>query len=197
VWAPGSVYQPILAAADVGEGRVEFSYSRVLVSTSSLEALSSHAKFNLRDEAGNDCAPSETDFKNARIVFQKDDASYIEKVLNLLIDDTQMDSVLKVAGKVRSVEQFAPASELDYDLALRVVEFLDQTDCEFAGVLVREYLKPDASGRIGTWVQEKRRGELNKYSKDGFWGVGAEKAKDIREHPAPCEELWKRKQQKK
>ena len=32
------------------------------------------------------------------------------------------------------------------------------------------------------------------YSKDGVFGVGAEKAKDLRDHPAPCEELWKRKE---
>ncbi len=60
-----------------------------------------------------------------------------------------------------------------------------------------EYLKPDANGKTGTWAQEKRRGELYKYSKDGVLGIGAEKAKDLREHPTPCEELWKRKQKAK
>jgi hypothetical protein len=175
----------------------DFRIRGILVSTSSLEALASHAKFNLRDEVGNDYAPTEADFEKARIVFQKDDTSYIETVLRLLIEDTAMDTVVKAAAISRTIEPFIPKCELDFDLALRISEFPDQTDCEFAGILVREYLKPDANGKIGTWVQEKRRGELYKYAKDGVLGVGAEKAKDLRDHPTPCEELWKRKQKTK
>jgi hypothetical protein len=47
------------------------------------------------------------------------------------------------------------------------------------------------------WVREKRRNELYKYAKDGVFGVGAEKANALRDHPTPCEELWKRKQKLK
>ncbi len=170
-----------------------FRIRGVLVSTSSLEGLSAHAKFNLRDESGNDASPTENDFEQARIVFQKEDTSYIKKVLTLLVEDTPMDNVAISAAKSRTIEPFEPKNEIDYDLALRINEFPDQTDCEFAGVLVREYLKPDGDGNLGTWVQEKRRGELYKFAKDGVFGVGAEKVKDLRDHPAPCEELWKRK----
>lgn len=171
-----------------------FRIRGVLVSTSSLEGLSVHAKFNLRDEAGNDTAPTEADFECARIVFQKEDTSYIEKVLRLLVEDTPMDIVSIAAAKGRRAELFVPKGELDFDLALRMSEYPDQTDCELAGALIRDYLKPDANGKLGACVQERRQGELYKYAKNGMLGIGAEKVKDLRDHPTPCEELWMRKQ---
>jgi hypothetical protein len=72
-------------------------------------------------------------------------------------------------------------------------EVPEQTDCELAGTLLREYLKPDAQGKLGAFVRKRRRGELFEYAKDGVMGVGAETVKDLRDHPTPCEELWKRK----
>lgn len=174
--------------------KCNFRIRGVLVSTSSLEGLSSHAKFNLRDEAGNDAAPTEADFERARIVFQKEDSSYIGKVLRLLVEDTPMDQVLIAAARGRTAESFLPVGELDFDLALRRNEYPDQTDCELAGALIRDYLKPDAGGKFGANVQEKRQGELYKYARNGVLGFGAEKVKDLRDHPTPCEELWRRKQ---
>ena len=174
-----------------------FRIRGVLVSTSSLEGLSNHAKFSLRDESGNDAAPTEADFERARIVFQKDSASYIEKVLRLLIEDTPMDAIAIAAASAQTSELFIPRNELEFDIALRMDESPEQTDCELAGALVREYLKPDAQGKFGGWVRAKRRNELYKYAKYGVLGIGAEKVKDLRDHSSPCEELWKRKMKTK
>lgn len=55
------------------------------------------------------------------------------------------------------------------------------------------YLRPDANGQHGTWAARNRRLQLMDYALDGKWGLGSEKASDIRDHPAPCSELWKRK----
>jgi hypothetical protein len=171
-----------------------FRIRGVLVSTSSLESLSFHAKFNLRDEAGNDAAPTEADFERGRIVFQKEESSYIEKVLRLLVEDTPMDEALIAAATAKITESSVPEGELDFDLALRMSEYPDQTDCELAGALIRDYLKPDADGKFGVSVQKKRQGELYNYAKNGLLGFGSEKVKDLRDHPTPCEELWRRKQ---
>jgi hypothetical protein len=186
-----SYEQPVIWEAE----KWAFRIRGVLVSTSSLDGLTSQAKFNLRNESGSDAAPTEADFERARIVFQKEDTSYIEKVLRLLLEDTPMDKVAIAAAVARRADSLVPKSELEFDLALRMRESPEQTDCELAGALVREYLKPDAQGKLGAWVRERRQGELYKYAKDGLLGVGAEKVKDLRDHPTPCEELWKRKGQ--
>jgi hypothetical protein len=79
-------------------------------------------------------------------------------------------------------------------VAVIACNYPDQTDCELAGALIRDYLKPDADGKFGANAQEKRQGKLYKYAKNGMPGIGAEKVKDLRDHPTHCEELWMRKQ---
>jgi hypothetical protein len=110
-----------------------------------------------------------------------------------LVEDTPMDSVLTKAVVALNRMDFSPKDEVDFDLALRADEAEEQTECEFVDALVREYLKPDTQGYLGGWVRERRQAELYKHAKDGVLGVGAEKVKDLRDHPRPCEELWRRK----
>jgi ATP-dependent Clp protease ATP-binding subunit ClpA len=82
--------------------------------------------------------------------------------------------------------------ELEHDLALRHDEH-SQTESEFVASLIRDYLKQDDKGQHGSWAIKNRKRQLMDYAAEGKWGFGAEKVSDIRDHPAPCEELWKRK----
>jgi hypothetical protein len=84
--------------------------------------------------------------------------------------------------------------EVDYDLLLRRQDAPDGTETALLGALLRDYLKPDAAGLFGGNVRKRRRIELLDYARKGRLGLGAEKAADMAGHPAPCEELWKRKQ---
>lgn len=197
-----TIYMPHVVNLQLGEEGEALEYEGeewtfrvrgVLVSTSSLESLTAHAKFKLRDEMGNGVAPTEDDFRRARIVFQRDDVSYIDSVLDLLLHDTGMDKIVAAAAHLHhSPDTFALGDEVSYDLALRLDES-EQSETEFVGALLEDYLKPDSTGRLGACVQRNRRSHLLDYAKEGILGLGAEKASLIRENPTPCAELWSRK----
>ena len=166
----------------------------VLVSTSSFANLSAQAKFNLNDEDGKLVTPTEADFKRGRIVFQKVDTSYIDEVLQLLTEDSAVDHLLSRSALLfDNSAYFIPSGEFEHDLALRHQENT-QTESEFIAALIRDYTKPDSKGVYGSWASKNRRRQLMDYAAEGKWGFGAEKVSDIRDHPSPCQELWKRKQ---
>jgi hypothetical protein len=170
-----------------------FRIRGLLVSTSSFASLSTQAKFHIHDADGRFVAPSEADFKRARIVFQKPDTAYIDEVLELLTQDTIIDHLLRQSAVLfDSSTHFSPSGEMEHDLALRYDEY-SQTESEFVASLIRDYLKPDDKGQHGSWVIKNRKRQLMDYAAEGKWGFGAEKVPDIRDHSTPCEELWKRK----
>lgn len=174
-----------------------FRVRGVLVSTSSFASLSTQAKFNLYDEDGKLVAPNEADFKRGRIVFQKSNATYIDDVLQLLTVDTDIDHILSRSALLfDNSAYFTPSDELEHDLVLRHDESA-QTESEFVAALMRDYLKPDGRGQHGSWVSKNRRRQLLDYASEGKWGFRGERAADIRDHPTPCQELWKRKKQTK
>lgn len=167
-----------------------FRIRGVLVSTSSFASLSTQAKFNINDADGKFAAPSEADFKRGRIVFQKPDTAYIDDVLELLTQDSAVDHLLSLSALLfDNSTYFTPSGELEHDLALRYDEH-SQTESEFVASLIRDYLKQDDKGQHGSWAIKNRKRQLMDYAAEGEWGFGAEKVSDI---PAPCEELWKRK----
>lgn len=173
-----------------------FRIRGVLVSTSSFASLSTQAKFNINDAEGQTSAPTEADFKRGHIVFQKTDTAYIDDVLELLTQDSDVDHLLSLSALLFDNSMyFTPSGELEHDLALRHDEH-SQTESEFVASLIRDYLRPDDKGQHGSWVIKNRRRQLMDYAAEGKWGFGAEKVSDIRDHPAPCEELWKRKKSK-
>ena len=170
-----------------------FRVRGVLVSTSTFAALTEQAKFHVHDETGKLVAPTEADFKRGRIIFQKTSIAYIKDVLELLTMDSAVDTALqKSAEMFYNSAYFKPVGEMQYELALRRQE-KQQTECEFVAALMRDYLKPDANGQLGSWPTRNRRSELMDYPTGGRFGFGAEKVSALRAHPAPCEELWKRK----
>jgi len=170
-----------------------FRIRGVLVSTSSFASLSTQAKFYIHDAEGKLVAPSEADFMRGHIVFQKPDTAYIDDVLALLTQDTIIDNLLRQSALLfDNSTYFTPSGELEHDLALRHDEH-SQTESEFVASLIRDYLKPDDKGQHGSWAIKNRKRQLMDYAAEGKWGFGAEKVPDIRDHPTPCEELWKRK----
>ncbi len=197
-----TIYMPHVVDLQLGEQGELLEYEGqewtfrvrgVLVSTSSLESLTTHAKFRVRDEMGNSIAPTEDDFRQARIIFQRNDVGYIDSVLDLLMHDTEMDRIVEAAACLHhATDSFVPDDEVGYDLALRLDES-EQSETEFVGALLEDYLKPDSAGKLGACVQRRRRGYLLDYAKEGILGLGAEKAISVRDNPTPCAELWKRK----
>ncbi|MFZ4703620.1 MAG: hypothetical protein ACOYMG_26555 [Candidatus Methylumidiphilus sp.] len=154
--------------------------------------MKKQAKLYVRNESGVDASPEEADFNRARIVFPKDKAVYIETVLNLLTEDNDLDKLLGDAALAyHRNDNFVPHDEAGYDLTLRVRAF-QGSESEFVATLIKDYLKPDANGKLGTCAQNQRRLQLMDYAKTGLFGLGEEKVPFFRDHPAPCEELWKR-----
>jgi hypothetical protein len=197
-----TLYMPhVLELQLAGNGqKVEFEGEKwnfrvrgVLVSTSLFTDLTAQAKFMVHDDEGNLVPPTEADFKRARIVFQKENISYIDDVLKLLIEDSVVDHLLSLSARLfNNGANLSPLGEFEYDLALRHEENT-KTESEFVADLIRDYVKPDSNGAYGSWSSKNRRRQLMDYAAEGKWGFGAEKVSDIRDHPSPCEELWKRK----
>ncbi|MDP2823464.1 MAG: hypothetical protein Q8O52_12420 [Sulfuritalea sp.] len=197
LYMPHAVERQLAASGQKVEFEGEewtFRVRGVLVSTSSFASLSTQAKFYLHDDEGKLAPPTEADFKRGRIVFQRPDTAYIDDVLQLLTEDTDVDQLLSLSALLfDNNAYFTPVGELEHDLALRHEENT-QTESEFVAVLIRDYLGPDAKGHFGAWASKNRRRQLMDYAAEGKWGFGGEKVPDIRDHQAPCEELWKRKQ---
>ena len=196
-----TIYMPHVVALQLGDTPVRyegetwrFRIRGALVSTTPLELLTAHAKFDLRDDRNYKATLTEADFQRARIVFQQDHPGYIETVLNLLVADTPFDAIAAAAARLHhGSDPFTPGSEADYDLLLRRAEGRWTTEAEFMGELLRDYLKPDAAGHFSGSVRSRRRAELLDYAHKGLLGLGAEKASAIAAHPTPCAELWRRK----
>ncbi len=125
-----------------------------MVSTSPFEALGEHKKFLLNTEDLGGADPQEEDYERARIVFQKDDPdTYIPKVLSLLTVDNSIDGIVKRAAEARELgESFSPWHEFDYDLVLRNSEG-QQTDSEYVGSILRDYLKLEDFGNFGGFAE--------------------------------------------
>ncbi|HYN78070.1 MAG TPA: hypothetical protein VES73_09795 [Lamprocystis sp. (in: g-proteobacteria)] len=171
-----------------------FRVRGALVSTASFASLSAQAKFQVRDAFGNSSKPTEADFRRGRVLFPRDDTGYIDQVLTLLTQDTEMDPILALAAQVlEPTSYFTPVGELQHELRLRQDE-RNQPDAEFIGALLADYLQPDAAGQLGTAAIKRRRQQLMDYAIAGRFGFGAETVVALRDHPAPCEALWTRKQ---
>ena len=171
-----------------------FRVRGVLVSTASFTSLSTQAKFQVRDAVSNSAKPTEADFRSGRVLFPRDDTGYIDEVLTLLTEDTAIDPILALAAQVlEPTSYFTPAGELQHELRLRQEE-RNQPDAEFIGALLADYLQPDADGQLGAAAIRRRRQQLMDYAISGRFGFGAETAAALRDHPAPREALWTRKQ---
>jgi len=175
----------------------KFRIRGVIVSNSSLASLMTEAKFLIKDDEGKEIKPSEADFKRGRIVFQKTDTAYIDDVLELLSQDSAVDHFMGLSARIFDNSMyFVPSGELEHELALRYDEH-SQTESEFVASLIRDYLRPDDKGQHGNWPIKNRKCQLMDYAAESKWGFGAEKVSNIRDHPSPCEELWKRKKKSK
>jgi len=192
LYMPHVVEQKMEGLPFIWEGEEwTFRARGVLVSTTAFAGLREQAKFFVRDEKGADGPPDEADFNRARIVFPKDQPAYIQTVLELLTHDNELDGLLKDAARLNhSPSAFSPDSEAGYDLAIR--HHALTSEAEWVAALVKDYLKPDSSGKFGTWAQSQARLKLLEYAKTGFLGIREESAVSLRDHPTPCEELWKR-----
>src|SRR5690606_4736578 len=65
--------------------------------TSSWNELRQQAKFKVSDAGGGDATPTKGAMRLGRVVFQED-AGYIEEVLDLLVEDSEVDVMLERAA---------------------------------------------------------------------------------------------------
>lgn len=170
----------------------EFRIRGMLLSNTKFKDLVGQEKLFSYDAKG-DLAPlNEAQFALARIVFQQDAGiEYINTILSLLVEDNELDRLLQNAAAVYHQQPITPETEADYDLLLRHKEH-EGSESEFVANIVRRYLLPNADGQIGVTASEQRRAQLIHYAKEGKFGFGHEKAKDIAEQPFPCKALWER-----
>src|SRR5690606_4189967 len=78
---------------DIGGEEWRFRIRGVLLSTSSWNELRQQAKFKVSDAGGGDATPTKGAMRLGRVVFQED-AGYIEEVLDLLVEDSEVDVML-------------------------------------------------------------------------------------------------------
>lgn len=206
-----TLYMPFVVERQLAENGQQVDYQgekwtfRVrgaLVSTTNFQTLASQEKFRAFD--GNDklVAPTLDDFKRGRIVFQSlGDTSYIKDVLELLTADSALDEALSRTALLfdRNHAYFTPLNETDHDLLIRQKEMgSEQSECHFVREVLEAYVKQKDQLAINAAVARKRSQQLVHYAKEGgILGFGAEKATELRDHPAPCAELWKRMQREK
>lgn len=174
----------------------KFRVRGVLVSTTPLASLVAQEKFRVFDDSDTMHPPNHEEFKRGRIAFQKQgDSSYIKDVLELLTVDSALDDLLaRTALLLDRDRYFTPQSEADYDLLIRQAG-LGKGDSESAFVqnVIEAYLKQKDSSAINTTRARRCRQQLVNYAKQGgLFGLGAEKASELRDHPTPGEEWWKR-----
>lgn len=174
-----------------GEGW-QFRIRGVLLSNTKYRDLVQQEKLFAYDAKGELASLNEEQFAKARIVFQQETSrDYIFTVLNLLDQDNELDQLLIKAATVYHERPFSPTQEADYDLMLRFHEH-EGSESEYAANIIRRYVLPDATGKVGVDASKKRREQLTQYAKTGKFGFGGEKATDIANQPSPCKELWDR-----
>ncbi|MFZ4535081.1 hypothetical protein [Propionivibrio sp.] len=177
----------------------KFRVRGALVSTAPFASLVAQGKFRVLDNSDTMVAPTQEEFRRGRIAFQKQgDTSYIKDTLDLLTTDSVLDDLLARTALLfdRNHTYFTPQSESDYDLLIRKDNLRD-TDSESAFVqnIVEAYLKQKDASAANAIISKRCRQQLVHYAKEGgILGFGAEKAHELRDHPTPAEELWKRKE---
>lgn len=82
---------------DMGGEKWTFRIRGVLLSTSSWDQLQQQAKFKVSDAGNVDVTPTKDAMRRGRIVFQED-ADYVEQVLDLLVNDSEVDVMLERAA---------------------------------------------------------------------------------------------------
>lgn len=172
-----------------------FRIRGVLVSTSSYASLSEHAKFAVHNDHEKPVAPTLDDFRHGRIVFQERRNEYIGQMLALLTQDTLLDQTFRRAAALFDADSyFAPIDEADHDLLIRRHMLGDGcTECSFIQDVVRDYLKFPDPAQAAAIRKRKAAEKLGGYASEGrLFGLGAEKATALHQHPTPCTELWKR-----
>jgi hypothetical protein len=92
---------------DIGGEAWQFRIRGVLLSTSSWDQLQQQAKFKVSDSHGIDVAPSKDAMRRGRVIFQED-RDYIDKVLDLLVHDTEVDVLLSRAAVVFALDEEMP-----------------------------------------------------------------------------------------
>lgn len=139
-----------------------FRIRGVLVSTSSFDGLREQRKFLVRDGDDVTHPPTKDQFSQARIVFQEPRADdYIPDVLRLLIDDNDLDEVMKFGAEFFG--KSAPVhftSEVQADLAIRYRKA--RTVSDFTASLVEDYVLPSADGKFGWRARQKRQDQVNR-----------------------------------
>lgn len=139
-----------------------FRIRGVLVSTSGFDGLREQRKFLVRDADDVTHPPNRQQFSQARIVFQEPRADdYIPDVLRLLVEDNDLDDVLKLGAEFFG--KSAPVhftSEVQADLAIRYRKA--RTVSDFTASIVEDYVLPDANGKFGWRARQKRQDQVNR-----------------------------------
>ena len=192
LYMPHVVEQSINTPLSIDGEEWTFRIRGILLSNTKYQDLVTQEKLFAHNAEGQLEPLSENLFNRARIVFfQKDKTDYINKILTLLEEDNDFDDRMHKAAKLYNELPITAECEADYDLLIRHQGY-EGSESGFVANIVRDYLLPNQNGDYGYAVSEKRRGQLINYAKEGKFGLGHEKAKDIATHPAPCQELWQR-----
>jgi hypothetical protein len=159
----------------------------LVVTRTGINELKQHAKFSIKQADCEDKSPSEAEFQNARIIFQKNDLSYIDQTLALLTEDTKLDLLLQeLAALKENPNGHNHLNDFSYDLQIRLEEATG-SECELVGGILKDYLF-DGKKSFGLSVKEKCRRQLINYSKDDalVGTIDAEKVYQLRELDTPC-----------
>lgn len=101
-----------------------FRIRGVLLSTSAYGDLEKQAKFKVNDAQILDVFPPRSSMKSGRILFQEDNQDYIEQMLDLLVEDSNLDTVMKNAARLLSNFDAASFEPRDHVEAYLAVELL-------------------------------------------------------------------------
>lgn len=199
-----TLYMPHVVERQLGADGLRVSYEGdewtfrirgVLVSTSSYASLSEQAKFAVLNHHDKPMAPTLDDFRHGRIVFQERRKEYIGQMLELLTTDTLLDQAFKRTAALFDADSyFVPSDEGDHDLLIRRHMLGDTCkECDFIHDVVRDNLKFPDPAQAAAIRRRKAAEKLGGYASEGrLFGLGAEKAAALHQHPTPCAELWKR-----
>lgn len=151
-----------IGPVNMGDETWTFRIRGVLVSTSSFNGLREQRKFLLRDANDDSHPPTKEQFALARIVFQEARAEdYIPEVLRLLIEDNDLDEVLKLGAKFFGGSPPVHfTNEVQADLAIRHRNA--RTVSDFTSSVIEDYILPSANGKIGARARQKRQDQVNR-----------------------------------